>query len=133
MVQFVSSGFCVIRYLKHSKSIPWESDYIIGLVTPAISQNKSKKRARLIAAVHNIRGKVWKKNGIHGFTVNNLLSVGVDTFKSTITKVGSQDIKVGVFSIDEYLTSQVFSSVENIVATFAVVLSSVDSIIAHYI
>ena len=33
-----------------------ESDYIIGLITPAIGLNKSKKLTRLIAPVHNIRG-----------------------------------------------------------------------------
>ena len=35
-----------------------QSDYIIGLVTPAIGPNKSKKLTQLIAPVHNIRGKV---------------------------------------------------------------------------
>ena len=34
------------------------SDYIIGFVTPAIGPNKFKKLTRLIAPVHNIRGKV---------------------------------------------------------------------------
>ena len=44
------------------------SDYIIGFIAPAIDPNKSKKLTRLIAPVHNIRGKVWMKNNIHGFT-----------------------------------------------------------------
>ena len=34
------------------------SDYIIGLVTPVIGPNKSKKLAWLIALAQNIRGKV---------------------------------------------------------------------------
>ena len=46
------------------------SDYIIGFVTPAIGPNKFKKLTRLIAPVHNERGKVWMKNNIHGFTDN---------------------------------------------------------------
>ena len=49
------------------------SDYIIGFVTPAIGPNKFKKLTRLIAPVHNIRGKVWMKNNIHGFTDNKLI------------------------------------------------------------
>ena len=51
------------------------SDYIIGFVTPAIGPNKLKKLTRLIAPVHNIRGKVWMKNniGLHGFTDNKLI------------------------------------------------------------
>ena len=48
-------------------------DYIIGFVTPAIGPNKFKKLARLIAPVHNIRGKIWMKNNIHGFTDNKLI------------------------------------------------------------
>ena len=49
------------------------SDYIIGFVTQAIGPNKFKKLTRLIAPVHNIRGKVWIKNNIHGFTDNKLI------------------------------------------------------------
>ena len=41
-----------------SLSIRRRSDYIIGFVTPAIGPNKFKKLTRLIAPVHNIRGKV---------------------------------------------------------------------------
>ena len=41
---------------------------IIGFVTPAIGPNKSKKLTRLISPTNNIRGKVWMKNNIHGFT-----------------------------------------------------------------
>ena len=54
-------------------SIRRRSDYIIGFVTPAIGPNKFKKLTRLIALVHNIRGKVWMKNNIHGFTDNKLI------------------------------------------------------------
>ena len=43
------SSTCIIRR---------RSDYIIGFVTPAIGPNKFKKLTRLIAPVHNIRGKV---------------------------------------------------------------------------
>ena len=43
---------------------------IIGFVAPAIGPNKSKKLTRLISPTHNIRGKVWMKNNIHGFTDN---------------------------------------------------------------
>ena len=42
--------------------------------TPVTGPNKSKKLTRLIALVHNIHGKVWRKNNIHGFT-DKLLSV----------------------------------------------------------
>ena len=49
------------------------SDYKIGFVTPAIGPNKFKKLTRLIAPVHNTRGKVWMKNNIHGFTDNKLI------------------------------------------------------------
>ena len=51
------------------------SNYIIGSVTQAIGPNKSKKLTRLISPVHNIRGKVWMKSNIHGFTDNKLLCV----------------------------------------------------------
>ena len=44
--------------LKQSNFIRRRSDYIIGFVTPAIGPNKFKKVTRLIAPVHNIRGKV---------------------------------------------------------------------------
>ena len=37
--------------------IRWESDYIIGLDTPVIGPNKSKKLTRLIALSPNTRGK----------------------------------------------------------------------------
>ena len=40
------------------KHIRRRSDYIIGFVTPAIGPNKFKKLTRLIAPVHNTRGKV---------------------------------------------------------------------------
>ena len=40
------------------RSIRRRSDYIIGCVTPAIGPNKFEKLTRLIAPVHNIRGKV---------------------------------------------------------------------------
>ena len=55
--------------------IRWRRDYIIGFVTPAIGPNKSKKLTQPVAPAHNIRGKVWMKNNIHGFTDNNLLSM----------------------------------------------------------
>ena len=51
------------------------SDYMIGFIAPAIGPNKSKKLPRLIAPAHNIRGKVWMKNNIHGFTGKQLSSV----------------------------------------------------------
>ena len=44
------------------------SDYIIGFIAPAIGPNKSQKLTRLTAPAHNIRGKVWMKINIHGFT-----------------------------------------------------------------
>ena len=64
-------------------SQPWQlialirrrSDYIIGFIAPPISPNKSRKLKRLIAPAPNIRGKVWMKNSIHGFTEDNCLSV----------------------------------------------------------
>ena len=43
-------------------------DYIIRFIGPAIGPNKSKKLTRPKALAHNIRGKVWMKNNIHGFT-----------------------------------------------------------------
>ena len=59
----------VINDCKHrERPIRRRSDYIIGFITPAIGPNKSKKLSRLIAPLHNIRGKVWMKNNIHGFT-----------------------------------------------------------------
>ena len=39
-------------------AIRWRGDHIIGFIAPAIGPNKSKKLTRLIASVHNIRGKV---------------------------------------------------------------------------
>ena len=48
------------------------SDYIIGFIALAIGPNKSKKLTRLIAPVHNISGKVWMKNNIHGFSDREL-------------------------------------------------------------
>ena len=63
---------------RESKTVFWNvhdhywirrrSDYIIGFIAPAIGPNKSKKLTRLIALAHNIHGKVWMKNNIHGFT-----------------------------------------------------------------
>ena len=50
------------------------SDYIIGLIAPAIGPNKSKKLTPLIALTHNIRGKVCMKNNIHRFADDNCLS-----------------------------------------------------------
>ena len=52
------------------------SDYMIGLVTPAIRPNISKKLTRLVSSVHNrpIRGKVWIQKQQYGFT-DKLLSV----------------------------------------------------------
>ena len=52
---------CVTRDIKLTVIfliIRRRSDYIIGFVTPAIGPNKFKKLTRLIAPVHNIRGKV---------------------------------------------------------------------------
>ena len=63
-----------LSYLSHW-FIRRRSDYIIGFITPAIGPNKSRKRTRLIAPGHNIRGKVWMKNNIHGFTDRQLSSV----------------------------------------------------------
>ena len=51
------------------------SDYVIGFIAPAIGPNKSRKLTRFMAPAHNIRGKVWMKNNIHGFTNDNCLSV----------------------------------------------------------
>ena len=45
------------------------------IITPAIGPNKSRKLTRLIAPAHNIRGKVWMKNNVHGYTADNSLSV----------------------------------------------------------
>ena len=59
----------------HLSSIRWRSDYIIGFIAPAIGSKKSKKPTRLIATAHNIRGKGWMKNNIHGFTDRQLSSV----------------------------------------------------------
>ena len=56
-------------------SIRRRRDYITGFIAPAIGPNKSRKLTRLIAPTHNIRGKVWMKNNIPGFTDNNCLSV----------------------------------------------------------
>ena len=61
------AGHCTLVNIRQ------RSDYIIGSVTPAIGPNKFKKLTRLIAPVHNIRGKVWMKNIIHGFTDNMLI------------------------------------------------------------
>ena len=61
--------------IKNKLTIRRRSDYIIGFITPAIGPNKSKKLTRLIAPAHNIRGKVWMKNNVHGFTADNSLSV----------------------------------------------------------
>ena len=55
--------------------IRWRNDYIIGFTAPAIGPNKSKKLTRLMAPAHNIRGKVWMKNNIHGFTDRQLSTV----------------------------------------------------------
>ena len=51
------------------------SDYIIGFIAPAIGPNKPRKLTRFIAPAHNIRGKVWMKNNMHGFTDRQLSSV----------------------------------------------------------
>ena len=66
----------VVQWLVLFRStIRRRSDYIIGFIAPAIGPNKSKKFTRLIALAHNIRGKVWMKNNVHGFTADNCLSV----------------------------------------------------------
>ena len=57
------------------RTIRRRSDYITGFVTPAIGPNKSKKLTRLVMPAHNIRGKVWMKSNMHGFTDNKLSSV----------------------------------------------------------
>ena len=70
------TGHCTLPLPKNSPAtgnIRRRSDYIIGFVTPVIGPNKFKKLTRLIAPVHNIRGKVWMKNNIHGFTDNKLI------------------------------------------------------------
>ena len=63
------------RFIKPLRQIRRRSDYIIGFIAPAIGPNKSKKLTPLIAPTHNIRGKVWMKNNIHGFTDDYCLSV----------------------------------------------------------
>ena len=71
LLGWVTLSFFINQPTSHhwrSRSICRRSDYIIGFIAPAISPNKSKKLTRLIAPVHNIRGKVWMKNDIHGFT-----------------------------------------------------------------
>ena len=60
------------RFIKPLWQIRRRSDYIIA---PAIGPNKSKKLTPLIAPTHDIRGKVWMKNNIHGFTDDYCLSV----------------------------------------------------------
>ena len=46
----------------------------IGFIAQAIGWNKSKKLTRFMApAAHKIRGEVWMKNNIHGFTDRQLL------------------------------------------------------------
>ena len=45
-----------------------EKWFLIGFIAPVIGPSKSKKLTQLIAPAHNIRGKVWMKNNIHGFT-----------------------------------------------------------------
>ena len=67
------TSYCTALQLIPSTAIRRRSDYIIGFVTSAIGPNKSKKLTRLIAAAHNIRGKVWIKDNIHGFTDNSCL------------------------------------------------------------
>ena len=64
-----------MEYMYWYLAIRRRSDYIIGFVTPAIGPNKFKKLTRLIAPVHNIRGKVWMKSiiHVHGFTDNKLV------------------------------------------------------------
>ena len=44
-----------------STTIRRRNDYITGFIAPAIGPNKSRKLTWLIAAAHNIRGKVWIK------------------------------------------------------------------------
>ena len=56
-------------------------------VAPAIVPNKSKKLTRLISPAHNIRGKVWMKNNIHGFTDNNEWRVAKKVNQSNMVEV----------------------------------------------
>ena len=75
LVNSKSPVFSFIVMLYHKFGIRRRSDYITGFITPAIGPNKSKKPTRLIALAHNKGSKVWMKNNIHGFTVDNCLSV----------------------------------------------------------
>ena len=74
-----SKSVCfVLRYYLSQAfkfAIRRRSDYIIGFIAPAIGPNKSKKLTRLTELAHNIHGKVWMKNNIHGFTDRELSSV----------------------------------------------------------
>ena len=53
--------------------IRWRSDYVTLVTGPS----KACRNSWLIVPAHNIGGKVWMKSnmGLHGFTVNNLLSM----------------------------------------------------------
>ena len=61
-------NFCICR----------RSDYIIGFIASAIGPNKSKKLTRLIAPVHNIRGKVWMKNNIDPTLLHRQAVIGCE-------------------------------------------------------
>ena len=68
VANYAEFGFCESHLHREYSPEKWLHN------TPVTGPNKSKKLTRLIALVHNIRGKVWRKNNIHGFT-DKLLSV----------------------------------------------------------
>ena len=94
----------------------YRSDYIKGFIAPAIGPKKPRKLTQLIATAHNIGGKVWMENNVHGLTADNCLSrCGVrQIIKIKCVTYVQKGFKIGILSKQLLTKFQIFTKLHQI-------------------